>query len=200
MPENNLGSRTNNPLAVFAPNPVGVYFENQEKGEVVILLLRQHLVSQIASLIEIIVLILVPFIAGPVVAFLKTNTLSFLEARQVFWILVFWYLFAFGFAFYKFIHWYFNVYLLTNERIVDFDFRGILHMETAYANLNQIQDVTPKIIGFFGTFFHFGNVFIQTAAEKPEFEFLKVEKPDAVAQKILEQVRLEEGEAPGEIA
>lgn len=88
---------------------------------------------------------------------------------------------------------------MTNERIIDFDFRGILHKETAYANLGQIQDVSPKVIGFFGTFFHFGNIFIQTAAAKNEFEFHAVERPDDVARAILEQVRLEEGEKPGEI-
>ena len=63
-----------------------------------------------------------------------------------------------------------------------------------------MQDVTPKVIGFFGTFFHFGNVFLQTAASKPEFEFHHVEKPDEVAQAILDQVRKEEAEVPGEIA
>ena len=89
---------------------------------------------------------------------------------------------------------------MTNERIVDFDFRGILHKETSYANLNQVQDVSPKVIGFFGTFFHYGNIFVQTAAAKPEFEFHHVARPDNVAKEILEQVRLEAGEPPGVIA
>lgn len=188
---------THNPLSVFAPNPEGVCFDTQEKGEKIILMLRQHLVTQLGAVLEIVSLILLPLFIGPVLGLLKFDIFGVLAARQIFWIGVFWYLFTFGFAFYKFIHWYFNVYILTNERIVDFDFRGILHIETAYANLNQIQDVAPKIIGFFGTVFHFGNVYIQTAAERPEFEFHRVEKPDEVARKILEQVRLEEAEAPG---
>ena len=82
---------------------------------------------------------------------------------------------------------------------MDFDYRGILHIETAYANLDQIQDVSPKIIGFFGTLFHFGNVFLQTAGERPEFEFHHVVKPDEVSSRILEEVRLESAEVPGEI-
>lgn len=189
--------KTRNPLAVYAPNPEGVGFENQEKGERLVLLLRQHLVTQLVPVLEIIFLALVPFFAAPVAGLMRENLLTFLETAQLFWVLAFWYLFVFGFAFYKFVFWYFNVYLLTSERIVDFDFKGILHMETAYANLNKIQDVTPRVIGFGGTLFHYGNVHIQTAGEKSEFEFLKVEAPDKVAQAILQEVRIEEAEAPG---
>lgn len=190
---------THNPFSVYAQNPEGVCFDTQEKGEKIILMLRQHLVTQLGAVLEVLALVLLPFFIGPILAFLNIDLFDFLFGRQVFWIGVFWYLFTFGFAFYKFIHWYFNVYLLTNERVVDFDFRGILHIETAYANLNQIQDVSPKIIGFLGTFFHYGNVFIQTAGEMREFEFYHVEKPDEVSKRILEQVRLEEAEAPGAI-
>ena len=193
-------ANSRNPLAVFAQNPAGVTFEDQEEGEKVILLLRAHIVTLLPSLLQIIILFILPLFISPVFSLLRVNIGQSLLAGQVFWLSATWYLFVFGFTFYKFIFWYFNVYLLTNERIIDFDFRGILHKETAYANLNQIQDVSPKIIGFFGTFFHFGNVFIQTAAAKPEFEFHAVARPDDVARVILEQERHEEGEKGGEIA
>lgn len=187
-----------NPLAMFAPQPVGVSFETQQKGEKIIIMLRAHIVTLIPVIAEIVFLFLTPFFIALLGAF-GVEIFSSLATRQLFWIHVVWYIFVFGFAFYKFIFWYYNVYLLTNERVVDFDFKGILHKETAYANLNQVQDVTPKVIGFFGTFFNFGNVYIQTAAAKPEFEFHAVEKPDLLAREVLEQVRLEETEKPGEI-
>src|SRR4030042_4189444 len=167
-----------NPLAVFAPQPVGVSFESQEKGEKIILLLRAHLITLTGAILEIIFFLVMPLVIVPLLGTIGINIFWELPARQVFWLFVVWYLFTFGFAFYKFIFWYFNVYLVTNERIIDYDFKGILHKETSYANLNQIQDVTPKVVGFAGTFFHFGNVYVQTAAAKPEFEFHAVEKPD----------------------
>lgn len=192
-------AQSKNPFAMYAQWPVGVTFEDQEKGEKIILLLRAHIVTLIPAIIQIIILFVLPFFIVPFLSFIRVDIGQSLNAGQVFWLTVIWYLFVFGATFYKFIFWYFNVYLLTNERIVDFDFRGILHKETAYANLNQIQDVSPKVIGFFGTFFHFGDVFIQTAAAKNEFEFHAVERPDDVARAILEEVRLEEGEKPGEV-
>lgn len=203
MPDNLeliLGSHTRNPFAVFAPHPIGVFFAEQERGEKIILLLRAHLITLVPPFLITIFLFFVPFLLSFVLNLIEIEILDSLNPVQVFLLIVFWYLFTFGFAFYKFIFWYFNVYLLTNERVVDFDFRGILHKETSYAKLNQIQDVTPKSIGFFATFFHFGNVFIQTAGTKPEFEFHHVPRPDLVARLILEEVRKEEGEPPGVIA
>lgn len=188
-----------NPLAMFAPNPAGIAFENQEKGERIVLLLRAHIATLIPVVLQIFFIAILPFFIVPMLSFIRINILEALSQGQIFWMIVAWYLFVFGFSLYKFIFWYFNVYLVTNERIVDFDFRGILHKEASYTNLSQIQDVTPKVVGFFGTFFHYGNVFIQTAGTNPEFEFSDVENPDKVARVILEQFRHEEAEKPGEI-
>ena len=141
-----------------------------------------------------------PFVVPSLAFLVRVDLAGVFGARQLFYLGLFWLLVTAGYAFYKFIFWYFNVYLVTNERIIDFDFRGILHKETSFAKLGQIQDVSPKVIGFFGTFFHYGNIFIQTAAERPEFEFHNVAMPEKVAQAILEQARLEEKEPPGEIA
>lgn len=189
-----------NPFTVYLAQPANVYFEFQEKGEKIILLLRAHLVTLIPSVVVTFTLLVGPLFIGPVANLLGVDLASIFSATQLFFVGLFWYLVSAGYAFYKFIFWYFNVYLLTNERIIDFDFRGILHKETSFAKLNQIQDVSPKVIGFFGTFFHYGNVFIQTAAERPEFEFHNVAMPEKVAQAILNEVRLEEKEPPGEIA
>lgn len=202
MPVNDFIHTTfsRNPFAMFAPQPVGVSFENQEKGEKIILLLRAHIVTLVPPAVVTIILIFVPFFALSFMNFLRVDISGFLTPGQLFLLTVFWYLFIFGYAFYQFIFWYFNIYLVTNERIIDFDFNGLLNKEISYAELNKIQDVSPKIIGFFGTFFHFGNVYVQTAAEKPEFEFHNVPRPDMVAEEILDQIRKEEAEPPGVIA
>lgn len=193
-------TESKNPFAMFAPQPVGVTFENQEAGEKIVLLLRAHIATLVPRFLLTILLIFLPFLFDIFLSFLKVDFFDFLSQVQILIIGAFWYLFVFGLAFYRFIVWYFNVYMVTNERIIDVDFKGILHKETAYAKLNQIEDVSPKIIGFFGTFFHYGNVYVQTAGERSEFEFHNVERPDVVAQEILEQVRKEEGEPPGVVA
>lgn len=205
MPEEPISSyihqtHSKNPLAVFAPQPQGVSFAGQERGEKIILLLRPHLITLVPAFLVIIILLIAPIYVIPLLGLIGIDLRQSLNFIQSFLLTIVWYLFILGYSFYRFIFWYFNIYLLTNERIIDFDFRGILHKETAYAPLGQIQDVTPKTIGFFGTFFHFGNVFIQTAAQKPEFEFHEVARPNEVADEILEEVRKEEAEPPGVVA
>lgn len=197
MPD--LIESTSNPFATFAPSPLGVTFESQEEGEEIILLLRQHIVTLVPPVLSIIFLAIVPLIFTTVIGFLRID-LTFLSPVQLFLLTVFWYLLVFTYSLYRFIFWYFNVYILSNERIIDFDFKGILHKQSSYTKLGQIEDVTPKMIGFFSTFFNYGDVFVQTAGESREFEFLKVPRPDAVTERIMQELRKEEGEAPGVIA
>lgn len=174
-------------------------FEGREEGEKVILFLRPHAIILVPGFILAFFLLLVPLFLGPLLIFLGID-FSFLTPGQRILAIVFWYVLVASFAYYKFLFWYFNIYILTNERVIDFDFRGILHKEIALATLSHLEDVSPKTIGFFGTFFNFGNVHIQTAGEKTEFEFHHVARPEKVAARILEEARIEEGEAPGVVA
>lgn len=190
---------TKNPFSTFAINPLGITFESQEAGEAIVLLLRAHIVTLIPSLIAFVFIALLPVLILGIFGFFGVSAASLLGPTQFLLVLIFWYMLVFAYGVYRFIFWYFNVYILTNERIIDFDFKGILHKQASYAKLQQIEDVSPKMIGFFSTFFNYGDVFIQTAGESQEFEFVKVPHPDAVATKILEEVRKEEAEAPGEI-
>lgn len=187
-------TRSRNPFAMFALAPVGVSFDEQDEGEDIILLLRAHIVTLVPDLLEVIVLFILPFVAVPIGTAIGFDLRATFSGGQMALLLLSWYLFLFGLIFYKFIFWYFNVYLLTNERVVDFDFKGIVDQKTSYAYLRQVQDVSPSVVGFFGTFFHFGNVFIETAGEKPEFDFMNVARPDDVAREILEQRKQVESE------
>ena len=199
MPNFISTTKSRNPFAMFAPNPAKVTFDTQEEGEKIILLLRAHVIILVPAVFIVIFLVLMPIFVSWALNLINVNIADFLNGQQMFLITIFWYLLTFGYAFYRFLFWYFNVYILTNERVVDFDFRGILHKNTSYAALTKIQDVSPRIIGFFGTFFHYGDVFFQTAGTEKEFEFFKVPRPDEVAEAIMTEVRKEEAEPPGVI-
>ncbi|HEY5601269.1 MAG TPA: PH domain-containing protein [Patescibacteria group bacterium] len=184
--------------SAFLDRPEKVRFETQEKGEEIILLLRAHVITLIPWILFFAFLLVLPIIAkampGNLFGFLGEKGGSVGGAA-----ILFWYLATLGFALWKFSLWYFNIYLVTNERVVDFDFIGLTYKSVSDAQLSKIQDVTSRMVGVFHVFFNYGHVFVQTAAAMREFEFHDVPKPDIVARTISEQVRLEEGEAPGEI-
>ncbi|MDP3741121.1 MAG: hypothetical protein Q8R08_02220 [bacterium] len=82
--------------------------------------------------------------------------------------------------------YYLNYQIITNERVVDMTQKNLLYHTISEVNLTKIQDVTAEIHGFLGTFFDFGNVYLQTAAEKERFVFDNVPNPHRIAKLILD--------------
>ena len=95
---------------------------------------------------------------------------------------------TFIFAFEKFLDWYFDLFLITNQRVVDIDFNNLLNKHFAEADLDMIQDVSSSVKGLLGTFFNYGDVLIQTAAEINQINFEKVPNPEKII-KLLKELR-----------
>jgi hypothetical protein len=102
-----------------------------------------------------------------------------------------WYVFVFGFTFEQFLLWYFNVYIVTDQRVIDYDFYSLLSKRVAEAKIDRIEDVTYHMDGVLRSVFNFGSVYIQTAAEQREFDFIDVPQPDMVVR-LLNQLMGEE--------
>jgi len=85
-----------------------------------------------------------------------------------------------------FLDWYFNIYLVTNERVIDFDFNAFAYHKISETGLENIVDATQETIGFFPMIFNYGDVYIQTAGERREFDFLAVTNPSWVRDKIMD--------------
>jgi uncharacterized membrane protein YdbT with pleckstrin-like domain len=96
-----------------------------------------------------------------------------------------------AYVFESFISWFFNVYIVTDERIVDVDFLHLVYRQISYAKIDQIQDITSEMGGVVRTIFNYGDVLIQTAAEISEFTFEAVPVPDQVI-KTLSSLQAEE--------
>jgi len=104
---------------------------------------------------------------------------------------VVWYLLTMGFVIENFLIWYYNVYLITNKRVVDVDFHGVMYKSISEAPLSRVQDVTYNMGGFMQVVFNYGMVFVQTAGEVQNIEFESVPHPDQVVRKIGEIIHLE---------
>jgi len=165
----------------FSFYPDHIDFESRAKEEKVILFLRQHFIVNLKWILVTIVMLFVP---GVVKAF---GVLDSLPAGFGFVITLVWYLITMAYTFESFLGWYFNVYIVTNMRVVDVDFYNLIYKQVSDANLDKIQDVTYSMGGVSRTVFNYGDVLVQTAAEVSEFDFLAVPNPDRVA-KIIEDL------------
>lgn len=82
--------------------------------------------------------------------------------------------------------YYLDTFIITNKRVVDIAQSGLFGRTIAEQRLYRIQDVTSDVQGIAATFFHYGNVYIQTAGKTERFVFEHVPHPEKVAKAILE--------------
>lgn len=181
-----------NPFASFAYSPEGVSFEEQEADEDIIFLLRKHWVTNLSWILIGVLMILGPLVIFPL--FSRFGLLPQIPNGRVFTVTLFWYLVTFGYLFFNFLSWYFNAYLLTTERAVDIDFYNLMYHHVASTRMNKVQDVSYQQGGVMRSIFNYGDVFIQTAGEAPNFDFLAVPKPALIVEKLNELMAKEEGE------
>lgn len=171
------------PLTSFAVSPEGVRFETQEKEEQVILFLRQHLIVMLPSLLLVLLLLVAPILLFPL--FFQIVPLPFSIPSQYLVVgVALWYVVTFGVALTSFLRWFFNIYILTNIRIIDVDFIHLVYKEFSEARLDKIQDLSYKSGGVMASFFDYGNVYVETAGGTPNIEFDAVPNPAKVVETI----------------
>lgn len=180
-----LPGHTHNPFAAYYFYPDNVKFINEDPEEKIILLLRRHPITNIGWISLAFLMIIAPSFFP---FFLPFELLPF---RYELVVTLVWYLITTAFVLEEFLKWFFHVNIVTDERIIEVDFLGLFYREITDANIDQIQDVTPRVGGAVRTFFNYGDVVIQTAAAVPLITFEAVPQPDKVA-KVLRELRVEE--------
>ncbi len=177
-------------LSSFISYPESVRFDTQEEQEQIILLLRKHWITNLGWVMIAILLLIIPVFLFPLL--FTHGILPLIPANFSFIGILIWYLITFGFVLVNFISWYFNVYIVTNERIIDVDFLQLLYKQMASTRVSRVQDLTYKLGGVIQSIFDFGDVFIQTAGEEPNFDFNAVPHPEQVVRTISELTEKEE--------
>lgn len=157
-------------------------FPWQRKDEVVKMVMRSFLPSLLISLSSILLLFFIPVILfftffenqGFYYAYREViNSFILLWlALGVLWVLYLWY------------GWFFDICIVTNQRIVDIDQQGFFHQKVSEASLGKIQDVVYEIKGFLQTIFNIGNVTIYTSGSEAGFTFENVLHPQSIHQAI----------------
>lgn len=176
---------THNPLSAFNYYPDRVEFINKDPEEEVILLLRRHPVTNFVWLAVASLMMVAPSFL-PILTFFEL-----IPQRFQMILMIIWYLVTLTYILERFLRWYFNVNIITDERIIEVDFPYLVYREITDANIDQIQDVTVIMGSPLRTIFNFGNILIQTAGEIPKINFEAIPQPDRVAR-ILRELRVEE--------
>lgn len=159
-----------------------VRFDTQDVEENVVLLLRRHWATNIPWLLMALLMLLAPTILS------LFPILNFLPLNYQFMAVIVWYLLVIAFTYEQFLSWYFNIYIVTDQRVIDYDFYNLLYKHVTDADLEKIQDVSVKMGGVAQVFFNYGNVFVETAGSIPNIEFEKIPNPTRV-QTVIHELR-----------
>ena len=162
----------------FSQNPEGVSFQTQKPHETIILFLRSHFVTNLSWIIIGLMLISFPIIILMFIPKLGIDFLSSPSASRFTTVYaLFYYLIVFSYIFISFLHWFYNVFIVSSQRVVDIDYSDIVVHNLAITNLSHIEDVNYTQSGFIPTLFNYGDLFVQTAGNEKNFEALSVPRP-----------------------
>lgn len=84
----------------------------------------------------------------------------------------------------EFVLWYFNAFIITNQRVIDVDQRGFFDRIVSEAPYEKIQDVSYRVKGIFQTLFHYGNIQVQTAGTALRLELKNIYQPGKIQELI----------------
>src|SRR3989338_9956396 len=161
------------------------YHAHLKTNEKIILVLRRHPFIIFAKIFFWLMVALLPLIfhltLEEVLAGLFNNNL-FLPIVILF--LSIYYLYLWLFIFHSFVDYYLDIWIVTDERIINIEQRGLFDRVVSEQKLYRVQDVTSELKGFFSTILNYGTVHIQTAGEEQRFIFEQVPDPYNVAKKI----------------
>jgi hypothetical protein len=170
----------------FIPKPRKISLDIQDKDEKIVLVLRQHPITQVKGNLTLLFLaIIIPFLLS-ISGITELLPQEFIAASSFFGIII-----LFGLFTRAFLIWFFNVYIITDERIIDVDFNSMIFKNISSAKIENIEDITTRTMGPMASVFDFGTILIQTAGEQTEFEFDHVPQPAKVT-KLLNELILEE--------
>jgi hypothetical protein len=117
--------------------------------------------------------------------------------------LILWYLLTTAIALEGFFSWYFDLFVITDERIIDIDFKNLIYKNITATKIENIEDVTYSVSGAIPSMLNYGNVVIQTAGAvvtvhpqetQASIEMVNTPKPAMVARLINELILEEEQE------
>lgn len=163
-----------------------IYLPHPLKDEKIEMVLRRHSLVLWRSLLVVAILALAPAVLHWLIASLFLNFLQgSLVAPLVFLASSLYYLFMVVFFFAAFLDYWLDVWIVTNERIVSIEQAGLFSRQFTEQQLYRLQDVTSKVEGMIPTFFHYGDVLVQSAGTVQNSVFHQVPKADTVARRII---------------
>jgi uncharacterized membrane protein YdbT with pleckstrin-like domain len=161
-------------------------------GEKLEFSLRRHPIVFLGPIAVFLILAAIPYAGKMIIFGTAPIVLShpFLDIGLKLFVSIY-YLSIWIFFFSQFTDYYLDINIVTNDRILDINQKGLFGRSVAELDLTRVQDVHSEIKGIIPTLLNYGKVEVQTAANEENFHFEQIPDPHKVRQRILELAALD---------
>lgn len=178
------------------------HFKDMGEGEEIIMVLHRNWFYLLQQYFFLFLIVGIFFAGLSFVPDLYPNLLSGMNKQvglfaQNFFMLAVW---IYGFLIW--VDYYFDIWIVTNERIVNIEQKGMFTRKVSEMTYAKMQDISTEVVGFIPTIINYGDVKIQTAGENENFIFRTVSDPyhvKSVLAELQKKNRVESTERLGEM-
>jgi hypothetical protein len=155
-------------------------FQGQRDGEEVVLVFHQHPLVMRKALIFGLLIILLGVVPLDFPQIYSQPGL----ADVLFKIAIIIPIFIFAYWFYRWIGWYYTVYIATNQRLIEISQKGLFDRAFTEWQLNKILNINYRIGGLQAVLFGYGDISVQTVVG--DFQIPKVHHPAKIHARLQE--------------
>lgn len=178
------------------------HFKDMGENEEIVMVLHRNWFYLLQQFLFLFVVVGILFVSFAFLPQFYPNLLSGVNKpvtlfAQNFFILAIWI-----YSFLIWVDYYFDIWIVTNERIVNIEQKGMFTRKVSEMTYAKVQDISTEVMGFIPTIINYGDVKIQTAGENENFIFRTVSDPYHVKSVIAElqkKNRVESTERLGEM-
>lgn len=105
-------------------------------------------------------------------------------------------IFVLGYWFYAWVGWYYTVYIVSSERLIEVKQHGFFNRKVSEYGLDKIQNINYHIQGFQAVIFQFGDITAQTYVGDVVMKM--IHRPVLIHSKMIEVVRRVNASTPGQ--
>jgi hypothetical protein len=170
--------RTSGDLDGLLVEPKNITFATQDHDEKIFIYVRRHWSENIGWFSRNLVYALLPLLLSAI-ANLFSLGIDFLTSRDYVIILLVYYSLIVTNVFKDFFDWYFDPYIITNKRVVHYEFKPFSRYVVKEALLSNIENVQEKSAGILANVWGYGSLTISTA-RSDLFDFNRIPNPTKV--------------------
>lgn len=166
--------------------PIDFDFPNREQNEKVYMTVRRHFFVLVKQSLIFLFFFVFPVVIWGVLYYLKIELSDYIFFPIIVLVVSLYYLFVALFAMIKWIEYYYDVWIITDRRLIDIEQKSLFNHITSELRLDKIQDVTFEVRGFLPSMFHYGNIYVQTAGAVQRFSFEEIPRSQQIKRLIID--------------